>query len=103
MNLDEYVALAAVALAGVLFGLVYFGGLWLTVQQVVRVKNPLLLFAGSFILRLGLVLAGFYLVLDGRIERLAVCLVAFFLTRQFFIKWAQFAPERSVGSHGNQS
>jgi F1F0 ATPase subunit 2 len=91
------------ALAGVLFGIIYFGGLWLTIQRIGQVNRPILLLTGSFIIRLGLALAGFYLVSNGRLEFLAASLITFFLTRFYFIKKIQPVPERSVESHGNQS
>lgn len=94
--------LVASALAGVLLGTMYFGGLWLTVQRIERANHPVAILATSFIVRLGLVLVGFYLISDGRIERLVACLVAFFLTRLFFVKRIQPATERSAKAHGNQ-
>jgi F1F0 ATPase subunit 2 len=59
------------ALAGILFGIIYFGGLWLTIQKMSQVNRPILLLTGSFIVRLGLVLVGFYLVSNGRLEFLS--------------------------------
>lgn len=35
--------------AGLGLGLVYFGGLWLTVRGVATTRRPVLLFAASFI------------------------------------------------------
>lgn len=90
------------ALAGILFGVVYFGGLWLTIQKLGQMDRPILLLMGSFIVRLGLVLVGFYLVSNGRLELLAVSLVTFFLTRFYFIRKIQPAAERRAESHGNQ-
>jgi F1F0 ATPase subunit 2 len=90
-------------LAGILFGIIYFGGLWLTIQKMGQVDRPILLLTGSFIVRLGLVLAGFYLVSNGRVELLAVSLITFFLTRFYYIRKIQPTAERSVESHGNQS
>jgi hypothetical protein len=61
-----------------------------------QVKTPALLFCGSFLVRTGIVLAGFYLVSGGRLDRLAVCFISFFATRQFIVKkWAQLPKERS--------
>lgn len=93
--------LAAAGLAGILLSLIYFGGLWFTIQQAERVRRPLLLFGFSFILRLSLVLAGFYLVSAGRLERLAICLVTFLLTRQILLMRAQPPTERKAKSDGN--
>lgn len=90
------------ALAGILFGLIYFGGLWLTLQKMGQMDRPILLLTGSFVVRLGLVMTGFYLVSNGRLEYLAVSLITFFLTRFYYIRKIQPTPERSAKSHGNQ-
>lgn len=89
-------------LAGILFGVVYFGGLWLTIQKLGQMDRPILLLMGSFIVRLGLVLVGFYLISRGRLELLAVSLVTFFITRFFFISRIQPHTERSGRPHGHQ-
>lgn len=104
MSVDSegYTMLVASALVGVLLGIVYFGGLWLTVQRIERANHPVAILAASFIVRLGLVLVGFYLISDGRIERLVACLAAFFLTRLLIVKRVEPAPERNVKTHGNQ-
>jgi F1F0 ATPase subunit 2 len=90
------------ALAGILFGIIYFGGLWLTIQKMSQVDRPVVLLIASFIVRLGLVLVGFYLVSNGRLELLAVSLVTFFLTRFFFISRIRPHTERSGKPHGHQ-
>jgi F1F0 ATPase subunit 2 len=72
--------------AGALLGILYFGGLWYTVRQMHQVERPVLLFTGSFLVRSVLTLAGFFLVSDGRIERLAACLISFFVTRQILFR-----------------
>ena len=94
---------ATAALAGILFGIVYFGGLWLTIQRMSQADRPILLLMSSFVIRLGLALVGFYLISNGRLELLAVSLIAFLLTRFYFIRKIQPAPERRVNSHGHQS
>lgn len=48
---------------GVLLGLLYFGGLWMTVRRLPTTRHPIQLSIGSLILRLGLCLAGFTLLL----------------------------------------
>ena len=48
-------------LLGVLLGAVFFGGLWWTVRRAVASDRVALWFFGSFILRIVIVLAGFYL------------------------------------------
>jgi F1F0 ATPase subunit 2 len=93
---------AVAALAGVVFGIIYFGGLWLTIQKMSQMDRPILLLTGSFMARLVLVLVGFYLVSNGRLEYLAVSLITFFLTRFYYIRKIQPTAERRVETHGNQ-
>lgn len=47
---------------GILMGIVFFGGLYLTVQKLSEVRNPALLMGVSFIARMAVLLAGFYYV-----------------------------------------
>lgn len=93
---------AVAALAGIVFGIIYFGGLWLTIQKMGQMDRPILLLTGSFMARLVLVLVGFYLVSNGRLEYLAVSLITFFLTRFYYIRKIQPTAERRVETHGNQ-
>jgi len=69
--------------AGLLLGLFYFGTLWLTVQNLSRVKRPGLLTVGGFFVRTGLTLAGFFVVMAGEWERAAACMVGFLVMRRF--------------------
>ena len=49
-------------LAGRLLGAIFFGGLWWTVRKGVSSNAPALWFFGSLLLRMSIVLAGFYFV-----------------------------------------
>ncbi len=69
------------ALAGLLLGLFYFGGLWLTVRKIPGSGNPGILILGSFVVRLLVTLSGMYLVMDGKWERLVACLAGFLVLR----------------------
>jgi F1F0 ATPase subunit 2 len=73
--------LCIAVLAGLALGLFYFGGLWLTVRRITCSKRPALLMLASFVVRLLVTLCGFYLVMDGRWERLLACLSGFLVTR----------------------
>lgn len=68
--------------AGLLLGLFYFGSLWLTVQNLVKVKRPALLSFGSFFIRTGLTLAGFFAVMSGQWERAFACMFGFLVMRK---------------------
>ncbi|MBU1694104.1 MAG: ATP synthase subunit I [Verrucomicrobia bacterium] len=67
--------------AGLLLGAIFFGGLWWTVRKGVSSKQPALWFFGSLLLRMGMVLAGFYFVSGGHWERLLACLLGFVIAR----------------------
>ena len=68
-------------LAGVGLGLFYFGGLWLTVQQLLTTRRPVALLLVSYVGRIGVTLLGFYVVAGGHWERLLVCLLGFLIIK----------------------
>ena len=82
--MSAYWMFAALAIGGILSGF-YFGGLWLTVQAVAKARQPALLLLASFVIRAGLVLAGFFLVMGGRWEPLAVSMAGFLMARAVMI------------------
>ena len=79
--MNEGLMLALVLVAGLLLGVIFFGGLWWTVRKGVSSKRPALLFLGSILLRTGVVIAGFYVVSDGHWQRLLACLFGFAIAR----------------------
>jgi len=75
-------AIAAFA-AGLALGAFYFIALWRTVRQLPKAHSPARLMLGSFILRMSVVMAGFYLVMGGEHwERLAVAMLGFIIMRK---------------------
>jgi F1F0 ATPase subunit 2 len=79
--MSEFLFLAVPLAAGLFLGAAFFGGLWWTVIHAASSKRPALWFIGSKLLRMGMVLGGFYLVGGGRWERWLLCLVGFVLAR----------------------
>lgn len=79
--MNETLMLAVAGAAGLVLGAVFFGGLWWTVRKGVSSPRPALWFVGSMLLRTGIVLAGFYLVGAGQLQRLLVCLLGFVIAR----------------------
>ena len=75
-----------VFLAGLFFGLVYFGGLWLTIRRLDRFENTVVLFALSYVFRSVFVLVGFYLVMSGSWLRLLVVLIGFLIARVILVR-----------------
>ena len=72
---------------GTALGCIYFGALWLTVHHLIHHRNPEIVLIGSLIVRLGLVLIAFYLILDGvHWVRLLAALVGFVIVRTLFVR-----------------
>lgn len=79
--MNEVVTLAVVWLIGIGLGAFHYGGLWRTVNEAVSSKRPALWFLGSWMLRFGVSLAGFYLVAGSDWKRLLICGLGFTLAR----------------------
>ena len=61
--MNETLSLALSLAAGILLGAIFFGGLWWTVRHGVLSGHPGLWFAGSMLLRITIVMTGFYFLL----------------------------------------
>ena len=84
--MNDILPLVMAGIAGLLLGVLFFGGLWLTVYKGATSERPALWFFGSFILRMSIALSGFYLVSDGHWPRTLTCLLGFALGRIIVIK-----------------
>jgi F1F0 ATPase subunit 2 len=79
--MNEPLSLASALVMGVLLGAMFLGGLWWTVRQGLSSKRVARWFLGSLLLRMGITLAGFYLVSGGHWEQLLLCLLGFVMAR----------------------
>jgi F1F0 ATPase subunit 2 len=79
--MNDSVSLVAAVAAGILLGVMFFGGLWWTVRQGLSSQRAALWFLGSLLLRLSLVLLGFYFTLGDSWQRLLAGLVGFTVAR----------------------
>ena len=70
---------------GMVLGLVFFGGLWLTIRKALGSKTPALWFALSMFVRVGITLAGFYLLTRGHLVNFVFCLPGFMVAKILFI------------------
>lgn len=66
---------------GIGLGAFFFGGLWYTVGVIVRSARPARWLVLGLSLRVGVTVAGFYLIALGDWRRLPLCLVGFLLAR----------------------
>jgi F1F0 ATPase subunit 2 len=60
--MNSITAIIASGAAGVLLGLLFFEGLWITIRNLQSVRHPAVLMLGSMLLRFAIVLGGFYLL-----------------------------------------
>ena len=88
--MNEYFQLALALVAGGGLGFIFFGGLWYTVRRGLTARQPALWFLASLLVRMSLVLGGFYLVGHSDWRRLAACLAGFVIAR--FIVLRQTRP-----------
>jgi F1F0 ATPase subunit 2 len=66
---------------GLVLGLLFYGGLWITVRRIQTSPHPGLLTFGGLWIRMGLVLAGLLLVLHGRWQNALVYLIGLIAAR----------------------
>lgn len=86
---------------GLGLGAMFFGGLWWTVNKGVLSANPALYVLTSLLLRMGLALSGFYLVLTSDLgepswQLLLLCLFGFLTARLLITRWTKVAPVKAI-------
>jgi F1F0 ATPase subunit 2 len=91
--MNEFLTLALALVAGFLLGAIFFGGLWWTVRKGVSSKQPALWFLGCTLLRMCMVLAGFYFVARGHWDRMLLCLVGFVIARFIVMRFMRTPVE----------
>jgi F1F0 ATPase subunit 2 len=79
--MNETLLLMLALLAGLLFGAIFFAGLWWTVRRGLASPRPALWFTCSLLLRTGIVVAGFYFVAGADWRRMVACLLGFIAAR----------------------
>ncbi len=94
--MNDVVQLALTLLAGGGLGLVFFGGLWWTVQKALVSPRPALWFFGSLVLRTGAVVGGFYVVAGSDWRRWLAGLAGFVLARLVVIRFTRRLPVPST-------
>lgn len=94
--MNETLTLALALAAGIGLGAVFFGGLWWTVRKGVSSQQPAIWFFGSFLVRMGIVVAGLYFVGHGHWERLVACLLGFVIARLVIIRLTGRPEERQA-------
>jgi F1F0 ATPase subunit 2 len=78
-------------ISGFMLGLLFYGGLWWTVRHAASFRRPALTVLGSALLRMAIVLGGFYAVAGADGWRLMLCLAGFLVAR-LAVTWATRLP-----------
>ncbi|HEY9651576.1 MAG TPA: ATP synthase subunit I [Coleofasciculaceae cyanobacterium] len=97
--MNDLILLALALATGIGLGLIYFGGLWLTVCQLSKTRYPLLLTLSSLVGRMSISLFGLYFVLTSKhsdwvILHLLSCLLMVFWIRNLLLWQLQPHPRR---------
>jgi len=79
--MNDILFLVVALISGCALGLIFFGGLWFTVKKSVNSKIPSLWFLLSTMVRIGIVLVGFYFISMGNWQRLFICVFGFIAAR----------------------
>lgn len=72
--------------AGLALGAFYFLSLWKTLQKIPDASNPGMVMLRNYAFRTSVVLIGFYLIMDGHWERIAVALFGFVIMREILTR-----------------
>jgi len=83
-------------IAGLALGILFFGGLWLTVKKAVTSKIPTLWIFSSFFLRISITLVGFYFISSGNWQRLLICVAGFIIARTIVIHFTQSIDKKQI-------
>lgn len=85
-------------LVGMVLGGFYFGGLWWTIRKLPEIRSGInLLVTVSFLIRAGVVITGFYLIMADDWVRLLVCLAGFMTVRIISVRWIKYRTALSAG------
>lgn len=91
------VSLVLIFVAGMALGSFYFAVLWRTVRRLPEASSPARLLLTSLLIRMGIVLPAFYLLMAGRWERIAVALGGFVVMREILTHlWGKEKPGRPL-------
>lgn len=81
-------------IAGLLLGILFFGGLWLTLKKIANTRMPAVWVLSSFIFRAGITLVGFYYIALGDWRRLLICVLGFIIARYLIVHFTK--PKNKV-------
>lgn len=100
--MNEIMTLVLVWVGGLLLGVIFFGGLWVTVHQSLQSSNPVVWTLGSFVVRTAITITGFYYLGADQWQRLLCGLFGFILARMIITKLTRpLAKEELISKKNN--
>jgi F1F0 ATPase subunit 2 len=84
--LNEALSLILAFSVGMALGAFFSLNLWASVRRMTDEHTPWYILYGNFILRMGVVIIGFYLVMAGHWERMLAALPGFVLMREILVR-----------------
>jgi F1F0 ATPase subunit 2 len=93
---NELLFMILAFMAGIVLGILFFYGLWLTIKKACTSKKPALWFLGSSLIRTGITLVGFYYISQGNWQRLLICLVGFVTARYMVNRFTKLNLENQI-------
>jgi F1F0 ATPase subunit 2 len=104
--MNEILHLLPALVGGVALGILFFGGLWWTVQKGVHSERPALWFFTSCLLRTSMALAGLYYISGSHWPRLLVCLLGCIIGRLIVMRLSRLQKSGNVAQgagHASES
>jgi F1F0 ATPase subunit 2 len=87
--MTEVLGMVTALAGGALLGLLYFGGLWVTVQRLASTRLPGALALTSFVVRTAVVVAGLAMLMAGDARRLAMAVIGLLAVRVLAVRRAR--------------
>lgn len=94
--MNEIIYMLVVFAAGFVLGILFFGGLWLTVKKAMISKRPALWFISSLLIRVSITLIGFYYLSQGSWKNLLIAVSGFIIARTIIIYQTKSIEEKSI-------
>jgi F1F0 ATPase subunit 2 len=102
--MSEALSLAAALIAGFVLGALFFGGLWWSVNKGLSSKRTALWFFGSMLVRMFIVVLGFYFILGDDWKRLLAGLLGFIVARMVVMRLIrEIAPSRKTAQEAGHA
>lgn len=74
---------------GIILGIFFFGGLYLTIDKLKKVRSPGLLFILSFLLRMAVLLLGLYFLSKSGYIEMLLALLGIIIVKFAMVIWAK--------------